>query len=89
MPTLTIDEETSDLVQQLARRTGKTAPEAVKAALRETLKTTPLPPRDLSPEEREARLRKMEEIAKRAAALPVLDNRSADEIIGYDEKGMW
>ena len=27
-------------------------------------------------------------IARRTAALPRLDNRSADEILGYDERGL-
>jgi antitoxin VapB len=30
----------------------------------------------------------MEEIAQRVATLPVLDPRSADEILGYDERGL-
>jgi antitoxin VapB len=30
----------------------------------------------------------LDEIARRCAALPVLDDRSADEILGYDENGL-
>jgi antitoxin VapB len=30
----------------------------------------------------------LDEIAKRCAALPGLDARSADEILGYDEHGL-
>lgn len=89
MPTLTVDEETSELAEQLARRTGTTVPEAVKAAVRETLQATPPPSRQLSLEEQEARRRKLEEIIARATANKTGDTRSADEIIGYDDKGMW
>lgn len=31
---------------------------------------------------------KLDKIAKRCAALPVLDSRLADEILGYDEHGL-
>jgi hypothetical protein len=34
------------------------------------------------------RLRASRQIAQRAAALPVLDPRSPDEILGYDEHGL-
>ena len=30
----------------------------------------------------------LEEIAKHCAGLPVLDDRPADEILGYDEQGL-
>ena len=30
----------------------------------------------------------LEEIARRCAALPVVDDRTADEILGYDENGL-
>jgi len=30
----------------------------------------------------------LDEIANRCAALPVLDARPADEILGYDERGL-
>jgi antitoxin VapB len=34
----------------------------------------------------EARIR---EIGEHCASLPVLDPRTPDEIVGYDENGMW
>ncbi len=40
----------------------------------------------LTPAQRE-KLRKIEEISRRAAAIPILDKRSADEILGYNDKG--
>jgi hypothetical protein len=33
------------------------------------------------------KLRKLEEISRRAAALPILDSRTDDEILGYNERG--
>ena len=40
----------------------------------------------MTPAQRE-KLRRMEEISKRASALPVLDTRTDDEILGYNDKG--
>ena len=35
-----------------------------------------------------ARLAKLQEVARRFDALPILDSREPDEIIGYDENGL-
>lgn len=74
--------ETEQLAEKLARLTGETKTDAVKRALRDRL----------------ARLRRertgraladeLDEIALHCARLPVLDRRSADEILGYDEDGL-
>ena len=45
----------------------------------------PIAPSRRTPEDIE---RSLNEIVMRVAALPVLDSRSADEIIGYDEFGV-
>lgn len=34
------------------------------------------------------RLAKLREVARRFDALPILDNRKPDEILGYDENGL-
>jgi hypothetical protein len=34
------------------------------------------------------RIERLLDIANRVAALPRLDNRTPDEILGYDEKGL-
>jgi antitoxin VapB len=39
--------------------------------------------------DRERRLRKVDEIVRRVSALPVLDDRSADEILGYNKDGLF
>jgi antitoxin VapB len=74
--------ETERLAAELARQTGETKTEAVTTALRDRL----------------ARLRaersgrsladELDEIALHCAALPVLDDRSPDDILGYDRDGL-
>jgi antitoxin VapB len=66
---------------QLARRQGTTITEAVLRALQAELKRTQ-PPRTAENE-----VARMEEVARRVAALPILDDRSEDEILGYGPAG--
>ena len=74
--------ETEELAQELASLTGETKTEAVRRALRDQLVRLrrELKGRRLADE--------LDEIALRCAGLPVLDPRSADEILGYDENGL-
>lgn len=77
------DPETDSLARQVASLTGETLTEAVRTSLAERLRRERLKrgrPADLADE--------LEAIVRRCDALPVLDNRSADEIIGYDENGL-
>jgi antitoxin VapB len=81
--TLSIEHPEADrLAQELARRTGETVADATVAALRERLERLQrgVVGRRLSDE--------LMEIGRHCAALPVLDERSADEILGYDENGL-
>ena len=76
------DPEADRLARELAARTGETLTEAVVVALRERLaresgRTRTVPMRD-----------ELAAIRRRCAALPVVDNRSADEILGYDDRGL-
>ena len=84
--------ETERIVRELAKRTGQSITETVHQAAAEKLRAIEADREArlarLTPAQRE-KLRKLEEISKRAAALPVLDTRTPDEIIGYDEKGRW
>ena len=76
------DREADRLARTLAKETGETITEAVKAALRERLVRA-------RGRHRGRRLAdELDEIANRCAALPVLDARPADEILGYDERGL-
>jgi antitoxin VapB len=76
------NEETHRLAAQLAQLTGETLTKAVTIALKERL-------------EREKRRRKrtgvaaaLMQIAQRCASRPVLDDRSPEAILGYDEHGL-
>jgi antitoxin VapB len=76
------DPETERLARALAERTGETITTATRRALEERLKR-------IGSDARKAAL--LEDLAasrRRWSTLPVLDNRSADEIIGYDENGL-
>lgn len=74
--------ETVELAAKLARLTGETKTRAVTQALRERLER-------LSRQRAGRRLAdELDEIALHSSALPVLDAREADEILGYDERGL-
>jgi antitoxin VapB len=66
------------LAEELSKQLGVTLTEAVIQALKEKVRKTP------KPIDRE----KIDAMCARIAALPVLDPRSPDEIIGYDEFGL-
>jgi antitoxin VapB len=76
------DPETDRLARELAKLTGESLTEAVENALRERLarKRTHMT-QDLLAEELLA-------IGHRCASLPVRDDRSDDEILGYDQRGL-
>lgn len=76
------DEEADRLARELARRTGETLTEVVVVALRERLARETGRARAIPLSE------ELAEIARRCAALPVLDDRSSEEILGYDERGL-
>ncbi|MEZ5332689.1 MAG: type II toxin-antitoxin system VapB family antitoxin [Thermoanaerobaculia bacterium] len=74
--------ETEELAARVAELTGETKTEAVRKALEERL-------RRLRRERVGRRLAdELDEIALHCAALPVLDDRPADEILGYDDRGL-
>ena len=77
------DRETDSLARQVASLTGETLTEAVRGALRERLRHEQLK-RGERPWDDDA----IQAIINRCAALPVLDTRSDDEILGYDENGL-
>ena len=82
--------ETERVVRELARRTGLSITEAVHQAAADKLRAMEIDYEkrlaELTPGQRE-KLRKIEEISKHAAAIPVLDTRTDDEILGYNDKG--
>ena len=83
MPINLKSEETDRLARALARLTGESLTDAITTAVRERL-------------ERERQVRRaadtefwagVSRIQQRVAALPVLDGRTPDEIVGYDDSG--
>ena len=82
MPLNIKDEATHELARQLAERTGESLTRAVRHALEEKLARL----RDEAPVPRLAD--QLDRIALDCAALPVLDRRSSEDIIGYDEQGL-
>jgi antitoxin VapB len=75
--------EADRLARELAESTGEGITEAVLNALRERLARL---------RKRKPRTRPLSDelraIGERVAAMPVLDPRSADDIIDYDERGL-
>jgi antitoxin VapB len=82
MTVLIKDEEADRMIRQLAERTGETITDAVKGAVSEKLARTPLSEVEIS-----QRRAKLEAILAKFDAMPTVDHRSADEIIGYNDKG--
>ncbi|HKG04712.1 MAG TPA: type II toxin-antitoxin system VapB family antitoxin [Conexibacter sp.] len=70
------------LVRELAAETGESITTAVTVAVRERLERI----RGLSPAE--VRLQAILRISDRAAARRVIDDRTDEEILGYDEDGL-
>jgi antitoxin VapB len=82
--TLTLDHpEAAKLLHELMDYTGETEIEAVIEALRERLE------RERQKQVQHVSLKEaLLDIGRTCAALPVLDHRSPDEIIGYDAHGV-
>jgi antitoxin VapB len=79
--------ETEQLARLLALKSGRTPEEVVKEAIEAKAREVGVLPPEPS-QRRKPDLQKLLEISARAAALPVLDPREPDEIIGYDEQGL-
>ena len=74
--------ETERLARELAAKTGESLTGAIQRALEERLAR-------LKQQRRSQVLRNhLDEILQRVDRLPVLDSRTPDEILGYDEHGL-
>jgi antitoxin VapB len=82
MPLSIKDPETERLARDLARRTGESITVATRKALQERLR------RVGSTDRKSFLLADLAAIRRRCAELPVLDPRTPEEIIGYDERGL-
>ena len=75
------NDEADRLARELASTTGETITDAIVVALRERLERE----RILHAPDVAMRMRRL---AGDVAALPVLDDRSSDDILGYDDRGL-
>ncbi len=75
-------QEADRLARELAARTGEGLTEVVVNALRERLR------REVGRTAVRPLAEDLLEIGRRCAALPDLDARSADDILGYDRDGL-
>ncbi|MEX2617631.1 MAG: type II toxin-antitoxin system VapB family antitoxin [Alphaproteobacteria bacterium] len=82
MPLNIKDAETHDLARRLAKLTGESLTRAVKHAIAEKLAQVE------KNRNRDTLADALDRIALHCASLPKRDNRSADDIIGYDESGL-
>jgi antitoxin VapB len=74
--------ETERLAREIAAKTGESLTGAIQKALEERL--------DRLQKQRRSQILagQLEEIVRRVDRLPVLDSRTADEILGYHEHGL-
>jgi antitoxin VapB len=83
---INLPKETEELARRMAELRGTSLEEAVSAAIEASARAAGIDTSD-APRQRPD-FEAMMAIASRCAARPVLDPRSADEIIGYDEFGL-
>jgi antitoxin VapB len=86
--TLPADPETERLAQKVAKAKGKPLSDVVRDAIEASAREAGLliaRPSKLSPDEKRKR---GVAISDRSAARPILDARTPDEILGYDERGL-
>ena len=72
-----------ELARRLTAMTGETITEAVIASMEERLARE-----ERRRENKQLLLEEIRAISHHCASLPVLDNRSEDEIMGWDENGL-
>lgn len=82
MPLSIKNETTERLARQVADEAGESITEAIQKSLEERLGRLK--------RRRKSRLlaSQIEELLRRVDALPILDSRSEDEILGYDKDGI-
>jgi antitoxin VapB len=74
--------ETERLAREIASKTGESLTGAIQKALEERLER-------ISQQRRSQILSsQLEDILRRVDALPIVDSRTPDEILGYDEHGL-
>jgi antitoxin VapB len=81
MPLSIKSEVAEQLARKIASETGESITEAIRRALEERWKR-------LNQPGRRSLVQQIDDIMRRVDALPGLDHRTADEILGYDEHGL-
>jgi antitoxin VapB len=79
------NEEAEKLARELARRRGQGITKVLTDVLRREVERERRKP---TPREKDEFHRRIQAIVDDVKKLPVLDDRSPDEIIGYDEHGL-
>lgn len=82
MPISIKNSETEQLARELANETGETITEVIKKSLQDRMQ------RLRGKRQVQGLPEQVEDILQRLDALPTLDARSEDEILGYDERGL-
>jgi len=82
MPLSIKNPETERLARLVAKQTGESLTQAIEQSLRERVERLQCKRRN------KMTSASVEEILRRVDALPTLDERSEDEILGYDEHGL-
>jgi antitoxin VapB len=87
MTTLPADPDTERLARKVAQAKGKPVAAIVRDAIEASAREAGVlvARQGLSPAEKR---RQLLEISERSAARPVVDSRTPEEIIGYDEHGL-
>ncbi len=83
MPLNIKNKEAEELARRLSRKTGRSITEVVIQALRQQLR------REEGRSSVPGLAEDLMDIGRHCAALPVLDDRTPDEILGYDSRGLW
>ena len=74
--------EAEALARKVSAMTGENLTAAIVTALRERLQHLE------NSSQRDSLADQLNDIARRSAELPVLDHRTAEEILGYDDQGV-
>ena len=85
---LTLSNETERLAILLARKTGQSPEHTIRLALEERARKFGVSDDAIDDLERQAMTEAALAIAARSAKRALIDNRSEDQILGYDERGI-
>ena len=83
-----IPNETEALARLLAVRTGKTPEDVIREAVAASARALGVPGVEVEIADSALMIEAANVIARRCASRPILDTRSEDEILDYDEYGI-